>query len=299
MRRTVMISVTAGALACVPNAGEQPHSATEEQSARPAAVPNQPPTKGEAKAPSDEGAKPGRGVCALAEAEYEKVRDAGNTCRDDADCAEIFPGPCPQGPYYVHVQGDHAAIKAAAAAMAVGCPLVECEQPMPLGIPRCNAGRCESGRPAPEPGCTDTRITYMDADRSYIGEAHPTVALGVGPLHAVGVPRHGVLRLIATVAGEDHEPWVAALGSESVVPIEGTAFVPEADEEGTPPAPSRGTPASARHVHREFALAPGAYLVGTRGASGEVRYRAGLRDERGKPMAANRRGVVHLRSCEQ
>ncbi|MEM7151343.1 MAG: hypothetical protein AAF799_00805 [Myxococcota bacterium] len=254
----------------------------------------------EATAPTDEGANSGQSVCELARSEYAALRDAGNQCREDADCAEIYPGTCPQGPYYVNVAGDHAAISAAAAAMRVACGDVECEPPLSLGIARCAAGRCESGPRPAEPGCTDTRVTYMDGGRPTIGESHPTRGLGGGPLHAVGVPRSGTLRLTATVSGEDRQPWVAALQSTSVVPIDGTDFMPEADAMGTVrPVPSGAPGSRARRVHREFTVEPGVYLVGTRGAPGEVRYEAGLRDEHGKPMAVDRRGVVHLRSCEQ
>ncbi len=268
------------------------------------------PAKGEraqppAEAPADEAkAKPsgeGDGPCTLAEARYLEARRAENRCERDDDCAEIYPGPCPQGPYYMHIDGDHAALDAAATAMAEVCEAADCEMPMPMGIAHCEAGRCAKGRSAPKDGpktsCWDTKVTYMRPGRPYLASAYEHQQ-GITPLHAVGVAGEGTLRISwrrdctsCALKVSEHNLGMAQL-------VTGKPFTPAPrDPSVIRPVTSRSPPAGATE-HLEFPVKPGPYFIAAIGEAGEVQYEIELLGADGTAMTPDRRGVVHRRICE-
>lgn len=240
--------------------------------------------------------------CDRAQARYLEARASANRCERDAECAENWPGVCPHGPYYAHVRADRTAIDEAAAAIDRACEPADCEMPMPLGIAHCEAGRCIRGRAKPEStadeSCWDTQVTYMAGDRMVIADAYEHLT-GTTPLHAVGVPREGTLRVSATL-GCDACQLRLSPSSGFGSPLVGTLFTPEPDPDPAAivPVPSRSPPAMGREVHQEFAVQPGPYFMAVVGATGVVSYEVELRDAAGAPMEPDRRGVVHLRVCE-
>lgn len=261
--------------------------------------PAQPPAAiGETKAPPPERED---GACTLAEARYLEVRRAQNHCERDDDCAAIYPGPCPQGPYYMHIDGDHAVLEAAVTAMAEACEEADCEMPMPKGIAHCDAGRCVEGRSPPVDGpktsCWDTRVTYMRPGRPYLASAYEHQQ-GITPLHAVEVAGEGTLRISwrrdctgCALNVSEHNLGMARL-------MTGTPFTPEPpDPSVIRPVTSRSPPAGATE-HLEFPVKPGPYFIATIGETGEVQYDIELLDAEGRAMIPTRRGVVHRRICE-
>jgi len=240
--------------------------------------------------------------CERLERRYLQLRSAQNRCERDSECAEIHPGLCPHGPYYVHVDAEHGGIAAAAEAAVNACASNRCEKTMPLGIAHCEAGRCVRGREAPESGpdesCWDTRVTYMDPGWPYLGQAHEHLT-GTTPLYAVSVAAPGVLRISATLGCEGCELQVSEHNTGMSNLIGGTTFVPEPDDpKAIRPVTSRAPPAFGTEVHLEFEVRPGPYFIAALGAPGQVQYELSLRNASGEAMAPDRRGVVHLRICE-
>lgn len=101
-------------------------------------------------------------------ADYLAKRAAASHCKHDSDCAEMWPGLCPQGPYYVNRTADVAPIVAREVAILKNCSTPECEPPMELGIAHCEAGTCARGRTPSTSGgaksCWDFRETNLEAD---------------------------------------------------------------------------------------------------------------------------------------
>lgn len=274
-------------------------SGSASQSARTA------PAESETK-PAEAAAPVGRGEpatpCVRAEARYLERRAQANTCERDDECAEIWPGPCPHGPYYAEVTADFSEIDAAEVAMGKVCEVVECEMPRPLGIASCEEGRCVRGRTPPaetaDESCWDTRVTYLWPGREVVADAREHLQ-GITPLHAVGVPREGTLRLSARLGCDGCEPWVSEGNPGMASRMEGQPFTPEPRDPGeVRPVTSRAPPALGRTVHLEFPVRPGPYYIATLGGTGGVTYEVSLLDSAGAPMEPDRRGVVHLRTCE-
>lgn len=239
--------------------------------------------------------------CKLAIADYLRLREGHNHCVKDEDCAEIYPGPCPQGPHYMHVADDHAALDAAVTEMNRACETAVCEMPRRLPIARCEAGRCERGRRASERGphtsCWDTQITYMQAGHPYIASSYEHLQ-GITPLHAVGVPAEGTLRVstradcsTCALMVSEHNTGMASL-------IKGRPFTPVPDDPmEIKPVTSRSPPAGPAQ-HLEYTVKPGPYFMAIIGGTGQVQYEVELLDSGGAPMVPNLRGRVYTRICE-
>jgi hypothetical protein len=240
--------------------------------------------------------------CEQARARYLELRESQNHCTRDEECAEIHPGVCSHGPHYANVAADHPALEAAARALTGACVLPACEMPMPLGIAHCEAGRCEAGRSQPKgkhKPCWDTRITYMEPDVPTIVSTYEHLQ-GITPLHAVGVPEAGTLRISAQLGCTGCELMVSERGTGMAMLVKGTPFTPEPEDPlAVRPMPSRSPPPMAAVVHREYPVRPGPYFIAVLGgAPDEAQLEVSLRDEGGRAMEPDRRGVVHLRQCE-
>lgn len=240
-------------------------------------------------------------ACGRARGHYFELRAKGNHCTRDDDCAEIYPGICSDGPYYVHVTADHAALDDAAAALVDACEIPACEMPIPLNIAHCEAGRCEPGRTAPPGGsksCWNTKITYMESDRPYLGSSYEHLQ-GITPLHAVSVPAAGTLRISARIGCADCELMVSEHNTGMARLVKGTPFNPEPeDPTKIGPMPSRSPPPLAKTLHLEVPVTPGPYFFAAIGGAGETQLEVSLRDAGGRVMTPDRRGEIHLRICE-
>lgn len=276
-----------------------PSRSTPSTSARPTPQ-AQAPTPSPSPTPS---ALPPGSSCAQHIAHYREVRGAENHCERDSDCAEIYPGPCSEGPYYTHLDSDHTATRTAERAMADACEQGPCEMPMPLGIAHCETGRCRAGRTPPPEGpnksCWDTRVTYMLTTFPYVATSSEHLQ-GITPLYAVGVGQAGTLRISADLGCTDcrlmvseHNPGMSRL-------ITGKPFTPTPVEPGEiRPSTSQSPPVLATTHHLEFPVEPGPYFIATvGGAPAGVQYEVSLLDAKGASMQPNRVGVVHLRTCE-
>ncbi len=229
--------------------------------------------------------------CSALVADYLAAREALNHCERDEDCAQFWPGVCPQGAWYGHVQGDHASVSAATEALTSSCVLPECEPPRRLGMARCQDGRCIEGRTPPRPDgfgdCWDTRITWTRIGRND-GDSYPHLQ-GITPLFGVGVPAPGSLRVSADVACTDCAIHLSERNPGMGSPVEGLAFTPA----------SRQPSALGRWIHREFPVATEPhYLAVIGGEQASMRVWIELLDEQGRPMEPDRRGVTHQRTCE-
>jgi hypothetical protein len=109
-------------------------------------------------------------------AAYLEQRAALSTCEHDSDCAEMWPGLCPHGPYYVHRDADVASVLASELAIMQSCSVPDCEPPIELGIAHCEAGKCTKGRAAPKGPCWDFRETNLEADGSTDAETVTKIA---------------------------------------------------------------------------------------------------------------------------
>lgn len=296
-------------LSCANAADPAPGAAPAERAAPAAAPASEPDPAPAPPAARDAPARPAvaplgpDATCEQREAHYLDLRAKENRCERDGDCAEIYPGLCPHGPYFMHVAGDHASIDAAARAVAEGCEMSECEMPMPLGISRCEAGRCVKGRTpgkdGPMKSCWDTQVTYMRTERPYLGSSSEHLQ-GITPLHAVGVPAAGTLRISARLGCTDCALKVSEHNTGMSNLIKGKPFTPAPrDPAKIRPVTSRAPPAMATVLHLEFPVTPGPYFIATiGGAPADVQYEVSLSDGSGAAMEPDRQGRVHLRICE-
>ncbi|MBX7080375.1 MAG: hypothetical protein K1X88_14355 [Nannocystaceae bacterium] len=120
---------------------------------------------------------------------YLAARAELGTCTRDSDCAQMWPGLCPHGPYYVHREREVAAVVAMERAIEQSCSLPECEPPIELPMARCDAGRCVAGRSPATSTCWDFRETNLEADG--VAQGHTatrmvgtTPQLVIAPAHA-------------------------------------------------------------------------------------------------------------------
>jgi hypothetical protein len=153
---------------------------------------------------------PAKNECDVEIAEYLLSRSAANDCRRDEDCAEIWPGLCPHGPYYVNREGsDVAALLEHERRIAESCTIPECEPPMELGMASCDKGRCEPGRAAPTSGpgesCWDYRETYLEPQGGETGMTGTKIQ-GITP-QLVAAPRD---------AARCGSPWISRPSAATV-----------------------------------------------------------------------------------
>ncbi|MEM6996471.1 MAG: hypothetical protein AAF721_38560 [Myxococcota bacterium] len=256
------------------------------------------PTKAQARPlpPSHDGggADASDAACEASSARYLELRAGLDRCERDSDCAEIWPGVCPHGPYYIHREADLAPTRAAATEVEARCVLPECEPPQELGIAHCTDGRCVSGRTPPVPqqdeSCWDYQERYLEAEDSAHGETVPHVR-GTTP-HVVVVPAaEGELTLRidypractdCTLLVSEHNSGMARLMDTSA------AKASETERNGKP----------RRTDTIVLPVAPGPYhLVATSPTPADFHLRASLSAPAGEP-AVSRHGVAWQRMCE-
>src|SRR5690606_15803636 len=120
MRRTIPLALLL--CACTPSTPEPGDPSTP--------VPA-PPTKTKSK--TDPEPAPANG-CAEQIARYLADRQQLSRCETDSDCAEMWPGLCPHGPYYIDREADIEGVLALEREIIANCEIPECEPPIELGI---------------------------------------------------------------------------------------------------------------------------------------------------------------------
>lgn len=223
-------------------------------------------------------------------ADYLAERAELSRCEHDSDCAEMWPGLCPQGPYYVNRTADVAPIIAREIAIMKTCSTPDCEPPMELGIAHCEAGTCKRGRAAPPKTCWDFRETNLEADGITDAET-VTKIQGTTPHVVISPAAAGTLVLEVDwprscsdckLQISEHNSGMARL----VSPAETSTDIER-----------HGAPIRLQRI--ELPVRPGPYhMVAT--STAPVRYlvRATLKTASGKPGAVTRHGTGWQRICE-
>lgn len=284
MRRTILL---AGLLvaACTPSTPEPEKPSTVAQ-AKPA--PAEPPQEA-----AGDPAPPA--TCEQLIAKYLADRKLLGHCEADSDCAEMWPGLCPHGPYYINRDADITGVLALEQQIMASCEMPECEPPMELGIGHCDAGVCAPGRPPAgtdkgEESCWDYRETWLEAD----GRASATTSRhlqGITP-HLAIAPAHAgtlVLELDWPADCADCRLLISEHNSGMSQLITPVAARTQAERNGAPIVRER----------LEFPVTPGPYhLVALAEKDADYFVRASLVDSDGKPGRVTRHGVGWQHMCE-
>lgn len=232
--------------------------------------------------------------CNAAIAEYLTQRKALDRCARDSDCAEIWPGLCPHGPFYIHREADIEPVRALARRIDAGCLIPECEPPMELGIARCDEGKCVRGRSAP-PGdpkpCWDFRETHLEADGAEQGRTVQKI-VGTTPQIVIAPAQAG--RLTLTVQ------WPRACTDCKLLVSEHNSGMSRLVD--TTPKSTRETTRGRDTMRQdtiELQVTPGPYhMIGTSSAPVDFFVHADLIDAEGKPGRVTRHGDAWTRMCE-
>lgn len=281
MRRTILF-VGLLVVACTPSTTE----------------PAQPSVVAEAKpAPADPVPKVAQDAapCEQLTAKYLADRKRLGHCNADSDCAEMWPGLCPHGPYYINRDADITGVLALEEEILTRCEVPECEPPMELGIGRCDAGVCVPGRLSARDdkggdSCWDYRETWLEAD----GSASATTSRhlqGITP-HIAIAPAHAgtlVLELDWPADCADCRLLISEHNSGMAQLLTPTATRTQAQRNGSPIVRER----------LEFPVTPGPYhLVALAEKDADYFIRASLVDSDGKPGRVTRHGVGWQHMCE-
>lgn len=300
---TAIVVALAGALACTPAPSPAPAPAPADLAA---AAPGEPvataPGDPVAPAPDDPVAPapdPGSAEgpiadCEAAIAEYLSRRKALDHCERDFDCAEIWPGLCPHGPYYIHREAEIAPVWSLARRIEKHCEIPECEPPMALGIARCERGHCVSGRPPAKKGdesCWDFREIHLEAKGSEQARTEPAIR-GITP-HLVIAPKSaGRLRL--------QVEWPRACTDCTLLVSEhnsGMARLLDTTPKSTTDTMRNGKPMRRETI--ELQVTPGPYhMVAKSAVAADVFVSTELVDESGAPGQVTRHGESWMRMCE-
>jgi hypothetical protein len=218
--------------------------------------------------------------------EYLAARVRLNACRSDNDCAEIWPGLCPHGPYFIDREADPAPVWALARRIEAGCNTPECEPPRALRPGRCEEGVCVEGRTSPRSGelesCWDYELTYLESD----GRARATAferQTGPTPRFATGVRSKGAMSVTVE--------WGSCDGCELVISEHNSGMADLVEGQRT----RSGTKETI-----ELPVTPGPYFLLGRSQSGDQDFSLSLRvvDEAGALQQATLHGVAWQRVCE-
>jgi hypothetical protein len=171
--------------ACTPSSPERepPAESIEPPPPKPERVPSSPPSS----------------HCEPPIGDYLAERAKLSHCEADSDCAEMWPGLCPYGPYYIHRDADIAPIlERERDIMANNCGLPNCEPPMELGIAHCEHRKCVPGRAAPpsntHESCWDYRETWLEPDGTATSTTSSMIQ-GITPHVAIAPAAAGTLYL--------------------------------------------------------------------------------------------------------
>jgi hypothetical protein len=293
MRRSILLGVLLGVLlvACtssLPDPG-QPAKSIEPPPAKPDTEREQP-TPSLPIVSSD--------ACGQQITDYLAQRAELSGCNSDSDCAEMWPGLCPHGPYYIHRDADVGGIIDLERAIMASCTIPECEPPMELGIAHCEAGKCASGRAAPMPterikhikymSCWDYRETWLEADGSATATAS-SMLQGITPYVAIAPAAAGVLVLEVNWPADcvNCRLWIFEHTMSQLIVAKSTRT--NAKRNGMPIVRER----------LELPVKPGPYrMVGMADADANYTIRADLRDAAGARGRVTRHGVGWQRMCE-
>jgi hypothetical protein len=233
-------------------------------------------------------------TCGQQIADYLAARGKLSHCETDSDCAEMWPGLCPHGPYYIHRDADVGPIVALERAIMASCEIPECEPPIELGIAHCDNGTCASGRAAPvsqgHESCWDVRETWLEADGGATATASSKLQ-GITPHVAIAPAAAGTLVLeVDWPAGcADCRLLVSEHNSGMSRLITAKSTRTQAERNGEPMLRER----------LELPVTPGPYhMVGMAGTDTNYVIRADLRDAAGERGRVTRHGVGWQRMCE-
>lgn len=274
---TIIAGVCAcGAGSCTPQpTAEKPSSATPAKPLEAAAT----------KAPVR-----GSGQCEAVTKEYRVARDALNQCKRDNDCAESWPGLCPEGPFYIERDSNLAQLRALGTKVAAACGEPDCEQPPRLGIAHCEANRCQPGRADPPKSdaedCWDYRETHLEP-KAWTSAETATAIQGITPHLVISPAQAGTLRMTIDwpEACADCKLLVSEHNSGMARLVESTVTSTETIKRGAE---------TIRREHLEFAVTPGPYhLIGKAAAVVDYRLETDL-----QPPSVTRHGTAWARLCE-
>lgn len=242
---------------------------------------------------------PPTGPCAEQITSYLSEREQLSRCEQDSDCAEMWPGLCPHGPYYINRDAEIEAVVALEREIMASCEIPECEPPMELGIAHCEQGTCARGRTAKRErlpkgikhmSCWDYRETWLEADGGASARAS-SVINGVTPHVAIAPATAGVLTLEVDwpASCADCELWISEHNSGMAQLLTPTSTRTEVQRNGQAIVRER----------LEFPVTPGPYhMIGMAGSDTDFTIRADLRDREGKSGRVTRHGVGWQHMCE-
>jgi hypothetical protein len=224
-------------------------------------------------------------------ADYLAARAALSTCAQDSDCAEMWPGLCPHGPYYIDRAADVAPVIAREVAIMKTCSTPECEPPMELGIARCDAGKCVRGRSAPtSKSCWDFRETNLEANGATDAETVAKIT-GTTPHLVISPAAAGTLALEIDwpPSCTDCKLQISEHNSGMARPVSPAGTSSDVERHGAP----------IRRQRIELAVKPGPYhMIATSAAPVRYVVRAQLKTESGEIGKVTRHGVGWQRMCE-
>ncbi|NVB39525.1 hypothetical protein G6O69_16910 [Pseudenhygromyxa sp. WMMC2535] len=225
--------------------------------------------------------------CDQAIRDYLALRERANRCRSDDDCAEIWPGLCPHGPYYIDRRGQGDVLVSREWGIRNQCEIPSCEPPAELGPAHCEARRCVAGR-EPEPGCSDVFVRYLEPN-----EIHRLVAESPDP----------------DTAGPDEKRFGLAVASRGHVEIEiDWRRCPGCSLNLSRHRPVDGLQVPSRRIRKngiekiEFAASRALYFFELKPGprpGGSIELRATIRDEKDEPVGVSAHGRAYLRHCAE
>lgn len=277
MRRLAGAWWVIGIAACT--GGEAPTSAKAPVEAK---------TDVEAKKVDD--AKKPAGKCDERIADYLAARAELGTCEQDSDCAEMWPGLCPHGPYYTHREGDVAPVLAMELAIMKECSVPDCEPPMELGIAHCEAGKCTKGRAAAKGPCWDFRETNLEADGATDATTVAKVS-GKTPHVVIAPAKPGtlVLEVDWPTTCSDCKLLVSEHNSGMARLVSAKSTSSKAERNG----------AEIRRERLELKVTPGPYhMIATAKTDASYILHATLTTDDGTPATVTRHGTDWQRICE-
>jgi hypothetical protein len=223
--------------------------------------------------------------CEARIASYLEQRALLSTCEQDSDCAEMWPGLCPHGPYYVHREVNVSPVLDAELAIMKRCSVPDCEPPMELGIAHCEAGKCAKGRATAKGPCWDFRETNLEADGSTDAETVTKIASKTP--HVVIAPGYAgtlVLELDWPASCSDCKLQISEHNSGMARLVTPKTSSTDADRNGE----------KVRHERLELPVTPGPYhMVAT--SKTPTRY---VVSAKLTPAKVTRHGVDWQRLCE-
>lgn len=240
--------------------------------------------------PREDPPMPADADCEGLRTDYLAKRAAASRCEQDSDCAEMWPGLCPAGPYYVNRTADVAPIVAREIAIGKQCSTPECEPPMELGIAHCEAGTCVRGRAAPPKSCWDFRETNLEADGGTDAETVVKIK-GTTPHVVISPAAAGTLVL--------EVDWPRSCGDCKLqISEHNSGMAHPVSPAGTSSAVVRhGEPIRRQRI--ELAVTPGAYhMIATSAVAARYLLRAQLKAASSEPGTVTRHGVGWQRMCE-